>query len=138
MSNKLTIGALSKATAVHVETIRYYERNGLLATPQRAANGYRYYGERDVKSLRFVRRGRELGFSLEDIRSLLQLAEHPQQSCREADQLVQTHLAEVQAKIRDLQAIQQVLEQLASCQSETAEHCRLLEALEERQCCYPQ
>ena len=117
------------------ETIRYYERSGLLPIPTRSASGYRYYDGEDVKRLRFIRRGRSLGFGLEEIRSLLQLADQPQQPCHEADQLVQAHLAEVDAKIRDLQAIRNVLEQLAGCQSQTAAHCRLLEALEERVCC---
>ena len=104
--------------------------------PTRSASGYRYYDGEDVKRLRVIRRGRSLGFVLEEIRSLLQLADQPQQPCHEADQLVQAHLAEVDAKIRDLQAIRSVLEQLAGCQSQTAAHCRLLEALEER-VCYP-
>ena len=135
MQQKLTIGMLSKQSAVKVETIRYYERSGLLPIPIRSVSGYRHYDGEDVKRLRFIRRGRSLGFGLEEIHSLLQLADQPQQPCHEADQLVQAHLAEVDAKIRDLQAIRSVLEQLAGCQSQTAAHCRLLEALEERVCC---
>lgn len=135
MPSTLSIGRLSQQSGVKVETIRYYERNGLLAAPQRTPNGYRYYGTEAVKRLHFIRRGRGLGFGLEEIRSLLQLADQPQQPCHEADQLVQAHLTAVDDKIRDLQAIRSVLEQLANCQSQTAEHCRLLEALEERTCC---
>ena len=134
MPTTLTIGKLGQASGVNIETIRYYERNGFLPAPARSSSGYRHYREDDIKRLRFIRRGRELGFSLEEIRSLLQLAGQPQQPCHEADQLVQAHLAEVDAKIRDLQAIRSVLEQLAGCQSQTAAHCRLLEALEERVC----
>ena len=137
MQAKMTIGKLSKASGMNIETIRYYERSGLLPVPARSVNGYRYYQDEDIKRLRFIRRGRELGFSLEEIRSLLQLAGQPQQPCCEADQLVQAHLTEVDARIRDLQAIRAVLQQLAGCQSQTAEHCRLLETLEEKKCCIP-
>ncbi|MBU0654076.1 MAG: helix-turn-helix domain-containing protein [Gammaproteobacteria bacterium] len=135
MPTTLTIGKLGQASGVNIETIRYYERNGLLPSPTRSSSGYRHYREDDVKRLRFIRRGRELGFGLEEIRSLLQLTDQPQQPCDTADQLVQKHMAEVDARIRDLQAIRAALGQLAGCQSQTAEHCRLLEALEERDCC---
>lgn len=137
MQHKLTIGKLGQASGVNIETIRYYERSGLLPPPVRQVNGYRFYREEDVKRLRFIRRGRELGFSLEEIRSLLQLSDQPHQSCDAADQLVQKHIMEVEARIRDLQAIRNVLGQLAGCKSQTAAHCRLLEALEERECCNP-
>ena len=137
MNAILTIGKLGQASGVNIETIRYYERNGLLLAPARSSSGYRHYREDDIKRLRFIRRGRELGFSLEEIRSLLQLTDQPHQPCDAADQLVQKHMAEVDARIRDLQAIRVALGQLAECQSQTAEHCRLLEALEERVCCSP-
>lgn len=135
MKTTLTIGKLSKTSGVKVETIRYYERRGLLPSPVRSSSGYRQYGEEDVKRLRFIRRGRKLGFSLEEIHSLLQLVDQPLQPCNDANQLVQNHLQEIEVRIRDLEAIRVVLEQLADCQSQTAEHCRLLEALEERDCC---
>ena len=137
MPTTLTIGKLGQASGVNSETIRYYERNGLLPAPARTRSGYRHYREDDIKRLRFIRRGRELGFSLEEIRSLLQLADQPHQPCDAADQLVQQHITEVDARIRDLQAIRAALGQLAGCQSQTAAHCRLLEALEDRRCCYP-
>lgn len=135
MNTTLTIGKLSQASGVNIETIRYYERTGLLPLPARSSSGYRHYREDDIKRLRFIRRGRELGFSLEEIRSLLQLTDQPHQPCDTADQLVQKHIAEVDARIRDMQAIRTALEQLAGCQSRTAAHCRLLETLEERDCC---
>ena len=137
MNATLPIGKLSQTSGVNSETIRYYERNGLLPAPARTRSGYRHYREDDIKRLRFIRRGRELGFGLEEIRSLLQLADQPHQPCDAADQLVQQHIAEVDARIRDLQAIRAALGQLAGCQSQTAAHCRLLEALEDRRCCYP-
>ncbi|HPE61616.1 MAG TPA: helix-turn-helix domain-containing protein [Thiolinea sp.] len=135
MPATLTIGKLGQASGVNVETIRYYERSGLLPAPARSRSGYRHYRTEDIKRLRFIRRGRELGFSLDEIRSLLQLADRPRQSCDPADQLVQQHITAVEARIRDLQAIHSTLIQLAGCNSHTAAHCRLLEALEERACC---
>lgn len=135
MSTTLTIGRLSKASGVNIETIRFYERAGLLPIPQRTASGYRSYRPEDARRLRFIRRGRELGFSLEEIRELLVLSAHPQEPCASADHMVQEHLSAIETRIRDLQSLQQELRKLSGCQSGEAEHCRLLEALEERQCC---
>lgn len=137
MSPRPTIGVLSRESGVHQETIRYYERIGLLPPPLRSANGYRCYDEAAIKRLRFIRRGRELGFGIEEIKTLLQLADNRDQSCREADRLAQVHLTEVEAKIADLMALREVLTQLTRCQSPTTEHCRLIEALEQRRCCIP-
>ncbi len=135
MSNPLTIGTLAKQSGVNLETIRFYERSGLLPAPQRSAAGYRHYQEMDVRRLRFIRRGRELGFSLEEIRSLLDLASHPESPCASADQMVREHLDTIEARIRDLQNMQAELHKIAGCQSGHAEHCRLLEALDSRDCC---
>lgn len=134
MSRRRTIGALSRESGVHLETIRYYERIGLLSAPPRSASGYRCYDDAAAQRLRFIRRGRELGFGIGEIKTLLQLADHRHQPCREADRLAQAHLIEVEAKIADLIAMREVLAQLARCQSATAEHCRLIEALEQRRC----
>jgi len=135
MEKPFTIGALSRESGVNLETIRYYERGGLLPAPQRSASGYRHYREADVRRVRFIRRGRELGFSLEEIRALLRLASQPRSPCAEADSLVQEHLVAVEERIRDLEMIRQELRKLADCHSTEAEHCRLLEALDSRDCC---
>lgn len=135
MSASYTIGALSKQSGVNTETIRYYERIGLLPVPPRSGSGYRRYDVAAAQRLRFVRRGRELGFGIEEIRTLLQLADHPQAACNEADALARQHLAEVEAKIADLEAMREVLGRLAGCNSQSAEHCRLIEALDQRNCC---
>ncbi len=137
MSKAFTIGALSRDSGVNVETIRFYERSGLLPAPQRTASGYRSYRPEDARRLRFIRRGRELGFSLEEIRELLDLAAHPQEPCASADRMVREHLDAIETRIRDLQSLRQELRKLADCPSSEAEHCRLLEALEERLCCQP-
>ena len=135
MLEKYTIGALSRESGVNLETIRYYEKINLLNKPSRAVNGYRHYDESAIKRLRFVRRGRELGFGITEIKTLLELADHPEYPCKEADQLAKTHLAEIETKIKDLQAMQEVLTKIVACQSNTAEHCRLIETLDQRSCC---
>ena len=137
MSKPLTIGVLARDSGVNLETIRFYERSGLLPAPQRSPSGYRHYQEQDVRRLRFIRRGRELGFSLEEIRSLLELAAHPESPCESADQMVREHLDAIETRIRDLQNMCAELSKLAGCHSGHAEHCRLLEALDDRHCCTP-
>lgn len=136
MSKPITIGLLARESGVNLETVRFYERSGLLPEPQRSPSGYRHYQEQDVRRLRFIRRGRELGFSLEEIRNLLELAAHPEQPCASADQMVREHLDSIDARIRDLQNMRAELGKLADCHSEHAEHCRLLEALDDRDCCH--
>lgn len=135
MQKPITIGVLARDSGVNLETIRFYERSGLLPPPQRSASGYRHYQDVDVRRLRFIRRGRELGFSLEEIRSLLELSAHPEQPCASADQMVSEHLDSIATRIRDLQNMQAELSKLVGCQSDHAEHCRLLEALDSRECC---
>ena len=136
MSKPLTIGVLARDSGVNLETIRFYERSGLMPAPQRSPSGYRHYQEQDVRRLRFIRRGRELGFSLEEIRSLLELAAHPESPCESADQMVREHLDAIETRIRDLQNMRAELSKLAGCHSGYAEHCRLLEALDDRDCCH--
>ena len=135
MQKPMTIGLLARDSGVNLETIRFYERSGLLPAPHRSAAGYRHYQEMDVRRLRFIRRGRELGFSLEEIRSLLDLSQHPQSPCASADQMVSEHLDSIATRIRDLQNMHAELSKLTGCQSGHAEHCRLLEALDNKNCC---
>lgn len=135
MSKPLTIGTLARESGVNLETVRFYERSGLLPEPQRSASGYRHYQEQDVRRLRFIRRGRELGFSLDEIRGLLDLSAHPERPCDAADGMVREHLDAIEARIRDLQNMRAELSKLADCHSGHAEHCRLLEALDSRECC---
>ncbi len=128
--SRSTISALSRESGVNLETIRYYERIGLIPAPPRSAGGYRRYDDTAAKRLRFIRRGRKLGFGIEEIKTLLQLAGQPEQPCHEADQLAKAHLQEVEAKIADLLAMRDVLAGLVGCQSNSAEHCKLIEALD--------
>ena len=135
MIEEYTIGVLSKESGVNLETIRYYEKISLLPKPPRTTTGYRRYDDSAIKRLRFIRRGRELGFGIGEIKTLLELADHPNQTCSEADKLAKIHLIEVETKIKDLIAMRDVLTQIVACQSDTAEHCRLIETLDQRMCC---
>src|SRR5690349_21564099 len=101
----LTIGALAKATGTKVVTIRYYEQVGLLPSPPRTSGNYRSYGHEHLDRLRFIRRCRELGFTLEQVRELLALAEQRDRDCCAVDQIAQTHLTTVERKIADLQRL---------------------------------
>ncbi len=126
----MRIGELSAASGCHVETIRYYERIDLLPRPSRTESGYRAYREADVDRLRFIVRARELGFSLEEIRSLLALAEDTGLSCSEVDRLAHSHLAAVLDRIRALRQIAKELQQtIASCRGGRRAQCAILSSL---------
>jgi len=129
----MKIGDAAAASGCHIETIRYYERVGLLPRPARTAGGYRDYRPDEVDRLRFITRGRELGFSLEEIRSLLALADDPKLSCRDVDQLARHHLADIQNRVRELRQIAQELERtIASCAGGRRGQCAILGALSRR------
>jgi len=125
----MSIGALGKATGVNIETIRYYERIGLLPEPDRTAAGYRQYGPDHLRRLSFIRKGRDLGFRIEAIRTLLQLAEHPEIPCQDADRLASEHLAHVERKIEELGRLRRALREMAHCGASTVAECRIIEAL---------
>lgn len=127
---RLTIGAVSRRTGVNIETIRYYERTGVLPRPPRSAGGYRLYSANDARRLAFVRRARELGFSLDEVRALLSLADRKIGSCGKAQRMGQAHLDEVRRKIADLRLMETVLARLvAECADGTLPECPLVETL---------
>jgi len=129
-SGHFAIGVLSKRTGCNIETIRYYERAGLLPLPGRSPGGYRLYGTEHLKRLAFVRRARALGFPLDQVRALLALADHRRRPCAEARSLAATHLEDVRAKIADLKEMERVLrETVARCGSGKGSHCLLIETL---------
>ncbi len=124
------IGALSAETGVNIETIRYYERIDLLRKPARSAAGYRLYQAGDVARLCFVRRARDLGFSIEDVRRLLALADRKSRSCETAKEIAEAHLEAVRAKLADLRQMERVLAAtVKACGSGTVPDCPLLGAL---------
>lgn len=125
----IAIGELSRRTGCNIETIRYYERIGLLPAPARRGR-YRLYGAEDVGRLAFVRRARELGFTLEEVRALLALAAGGEGVCAEARELAASHLADVRARIADLRAMEGVLaEAVRRCDTGEAPGCPLIGAL---------
>jgi len=126
----MKISDAAAASGCHLETIRYYERVGLLPEPERTRNRYRQYTDADVERLRFITRGRDLGFSLEEIRSLFRLAQDPELSCCEVDQLARQHLCDIQARITDLQRMANELERtIGACHGGERGTCTILETL---------
>ncbi len=126
----VTIGALSKQTGCHIETVRYYERIGVLLKPPRTEGGYRLYGREHIKRLMFVRRSRELGFSLGEIRTLLKLVDGKQYTCREVKTLMEEHLGDIKKKISDLKRLQKTLADISSqCEGGMVPECPIIDAL---------
>ncbi len=128
--HKLSIGALGKATNTKVETVRYYEHIGLLPTPSRTAGNYRSYDAWHLGRLSFIRRARDLGFSLEQVRDLLGLADQKDRSCEAVDVIAREHLAAIDHKIADLTALRRELDTIiGQCRCGTIADCRIIEAL---------
>jgi len=132
----MPIGRLAKATDVKVPTIRFYEQIGLLPTPQRTDSDRRVYGEAAVKRLAFIKHARQLGFSVEAIRDLLDLSDHPHRPCEQANRLAAEQLQAVKEKIAQLSALRAELERMvgAGCAGEVAD-CRVIEALGDSALC---
>lgn len=129
--SSLTRGDLARATGCNIETIRYYEKTGLLPDPPRTNAGYRIYATAHTTRLRFILRARELGFSMEDIRGLLGLEDGAAPTCAEVKERTERHLADVRAKIGDLRQIEKVLALTAArCSGEDVPDCPVLETLE--------
>jgi MerR family mercuric resistance operon transcriptional regulator len=129
-SERIAIGRLSHHTGTNIETIRYYERVGLLPAPARSAGGYRLYGADHLKRLSFIRRARALGFSIGEVRTLLRLADERKRPCAEVRAVAEAHLKDVRAKIGDLKTMERVLtETVARCAKGTGSHCPLIDAL---------
>lgn len=125
-----TVGQLAKHTGVKPVTIRYYEKIGLLPQVTRSESGYRLYTEADRSRLLFIRRSRGLGFSLDDIRELLSLADRQQESCAGVDVKVEQQLEQVRSRLKDLRAMERELERLsACCEGGVIMDCRIIETL---------
>jgi MerR family transcriptional regulator, mercuric resistance operon regulatory protein len=126
---ELAIGALSGQTGVNVETIRYYEREGLLPSTRRTAGGHRVFGEAHLRRLIFIRRSRELGFSGTEVRALLDLVDGGY-TCGEVRDLTLRHLTNVRAKIADLRRLERTLATISSrCRSDDLPDCPIVDAL---------
>jgi MerR family mercuric resistance operon transcriptional regulator len=128
----MTIGALAARSGCKVETIRYYERIGLIAPPARSQGGHRHFGEAAAKRLNFILRSRRLGFTLDAVRVLLALADGHGDSCTQVEGIAAAHLHEVRAKLTDLAALEGVLAGMVErCRSGTLPDCPVIEALYE-------
>lgn len=126
----LSIGLLAERTGTKVETIRFYEKCGLLPKPSRTAGNYRAYAPEHLNRLSFIRRARDLGFSLDQIRALLDLSDDRDRPCEAVDAIAKEHLAEVDRKIADLHALRRELDSIVSqCHCGTVAECRIIEAL---------
>ena len=127
----LTISRLARQGGVNLETIRYYEKIKVLPPPLRAANGRRVYGPTERRVLAFVRRSRELGFSLDEVRTLLRLGGPEKASCREVREISAHHLNDIRAKIADLRKLEHLLARtVARCTGSTAPDCPVLDILD--------
>lgn len=126
----MTIGLLSRLTDTKVETIRFYEKSGLLPEPARTEGNYRSYEPTHLNRLSFIRRARDLGFSLDQVRTLLDLSDDRSRPCEAVDEIAKEHLAQVERKISDLKALQRELDRLISqCRCGTVADCRIIETL---------
>jgi MerR family mercuric resistance operon transcriptional regulator len=125
-----SIGAISAATGVNIETIRYYERIGLMPRPPRTEGGHRVYDAMHLRRLAFIRRGRELGFSLDEVRDLLGLARAHGLTCAQVKAMTEQHVIEVRRKVKDLRRLERVLDNLAAqCHGKEVPNCPILEVL---------
>jgi len=132
----LAIGTLAKRTGTKVQTVRYYEQIGLLPEPGRTEGGQRRYGDADLDRLAFIRHARQLGFTLEAIRELLDLSDNPSRSCAEVDVIAHRQLKEVEARIARLEALRKELKRmLRECSRDTVSDCRVLEVLRDHSAC---
>jgi MerR family mercuric resistance operon transcriptional regulator len=129
----LPIGKLSRLTGVNIETIRYYERIEMLPRPRRTGSGRRIYGPTEARTLAFIRRARELGFALAEIRALLALGGPGKASCAEVREIAAHHLVRIRAKIADLEKLESLLAAtIAKCSGRRVPECPVIDVLDVR------
>jgi MerR family mercuric resistance operon transcriptional regulator len=129
-TRSLTIGKLAEATGVNLETIRYYERIGLMPRPARTAGGYRSYEPEHVGRLNFIRRSRELGFTLDGVRGLLRLVDGHRYTCAQIHEITARHAGDIRRKIADLRRLERVLTGMAArCEGGQVPECPIVDAL---------
>lgn len=126
----MLIGTLSQQTGCHIETIRYYERIRLLPKPLRTEAGHRIYDQEQMKRLVFICRSRELGFSLEEIRTLLRLVDGKRYTCHQVKRIMEKHLGDIKKKISDLRRLQKTLADIsAQCEGGQVPECPIIDVL---------
>jgi len=128
--NSLSRGALARRSGVNSETIRYYEKKGLMPDPQRSAGGHRIYDQSHLKRLSFIRRTRALGFTIREVRDLLDLVDSEEYTCAEVRDRTVVHLRDVKQKLRDLQKMKHTLNSMVSkCDGGLVPECPIIDAL---------
>lgn len=125
----IAIGEASRLSGVSIETIRYYEREGIISKAGRTASGRRAYSDAEISELRFIKRCRDLGFSIPDVVALRDLADAPNNSCETVEGLGRKHLAEVRAKLKELRQLEKALAELVSNCANGKSDCPMLDAL---------
>lgn len=125
----IAIGEASRLSGVSIETIRYYEREGIISTAGRTASGRRAYSDAGISELRFIKRCRDLGFSIPDVVALRNLADSPSNSCETVERLGRKHLADVRAKLKELRQLEKALAELVSNCANGKSVCPMLDAL---------
>ena len=132
----LSIGLLSKRSGVKIPTIRYYESVGIISAPTRSTGNQRRYTADDLRRLNFIKHARDLGFSIESIRELIELSDHSELSCGDADTIAKNQLAEVRAKINKLKKLERELSRIAStCEADKVKDCYVIQALADHSLC---
>lgn len=132
----LKIGELARATGTNIETVRYYERIGLLPAAERTSANYRSYDPNHLDRLNFIRHARGLGFTLTDIRSMLSLSDQPDRDCAEVDQIASEHLKATEEKIARLTSLRDELGRVVGqCREGRGDSCRILQALGDHSHC---
>lgn len=130
-----SIGELSKHTGVKIPTIRYYEQMGLIDAPERSEGNQRRYTKDGLSRLSFIRHSRDLGFSIEDIRGLLELSQHPEKPCNDAHSIAVRHLKDVQFRIAKLRRLERELKRISKCDSGHIADCAVIETLADHGLC---
>lgn len=131
-----SIGALSRRTGVKIPTIRYYEQTGLMTPPERTEGNQRRYTALDAERLGFIKHARDLGFSIEAIRDLIELSDHPRKPCADASRIAREQLAHVQGRIRNLKRLEVELRRIStSCDDASTGDCYVLKALSDHGLC---
>jgi Cu(I)-responsive transcriptional regulator len=136
MNPEYSIGQMARAGDCKVQTIRYYEQKGLLPEPQRTPGNQRIYSQAHYDRLRFIRHGRELGFSLDRIRQILDLSDDSTKPCATVDMIAREHLREVESKIERLQSMKGELQRMISeCAGDRVSECRIVKVLADHDLC---
>lgn len=130
-----SIGELSKRTGVKIPTIRYYEQMGLIDAPERSEGNQRRYSKEGLQRLSFIRHSRELGFTIEDIKGLLELSQHPDKPCQDADKIAVQRLSDVRARIAKLRRLERELKRITTCQAGSIASCAVIESLADHGLC---